>query len=169
MLDSRFISVRWSEEAADGRRGGGEPKLKCHYSLLHQILCIRSNSESSSDASTLLWLSGGWNALSNDPNRAEKNEGRQRKLNLSKNRSYPEWDNWGYLIIYISMESLLFRKAIEGNLDQYLKDRKAATPALIQMSSMSLDDSSMYMTKLVEWPVVDSVPRLDSTLYRGQL
>ena len=67
------------------------------------------------------------------------------------------------------MESLLFRKAIEGNLDQYLKDRKAATPALIQMSSTSLDDSSMYMTKLVEWPVVDSVPRLDSTLYRGQL
>lgn len=55
------------------------------------------------------------------------------------------------------------------NLDQYLKDRKAATPALIQMSSCYLEDSSIYMTKLVECPVVERVPRRDSTLYIGQL
>ena len=53
--------------------------------------------------------------------------------------------------------------------NQYLKERKAATPALIQISSCSFEDNSMYMTKLVEWPVVERVPRLDSTLYKGQL
>jgi hypothetical protein len=53
--------------------------------------------------------------------------------------------------------------------DQYLRERKAATPPLIQVSSISFEGSSMYITKLVEWPVVDSVPLLDSTLYNGQL
>ena len=53
--------------------------------------------------------------------------------------------------------------------DQYLKERKAATPARIQMSCTSLEDNYMYITKLVEWPVVERVPLLDSTLYKGQL
>ncbi len=50
------------------------------------------------------------------------------------------------------------------SINQYLKDKKAATPPLIQVSSISFEDSSMYMTKFVECPVVDSVPLLDSTL-----
>ncbi len=54
-------------------------------------------------------------------------------------------------------------------LNQYLKDRKAATPPLIQLSSIYFDGSSMYITKFVECPVVESVPLLDSTLYNGQL
>lgn len=54
-------------------------------------------------------------------------------------------------------------------LDQYLKERKAATPPLIHVSSGSLEGNSMYITKLVECPVVDNVPLLDTTLYTGQL
>lgn len=53
--------------------------------------------------------------------------------------------------------------------NQYLKDRKAATPARIQISSCSLEVSYMNITKFVEWPVVDRVPLLDYTLYSGQL
>jgi hypothetical protein len=54
-------------------------------------------------------------------------------------------------------------------MDQYLRERKAATPARIQISSTSLEDTSINMTKLVEWPVVERVPRRLSTLYSGQL
>ena len=53
--------------------------------------------------------------------------------------------------------------------NQYLSERKAATPARIQVSWTYRDAIYMYMTKFVEWPVVDKVPLLDSTLYRGQL
>lgn len=49
-------------------------------------------------------------------------------------------------------------------LNQYLKDRKAATPALIHMSYCYLLGNSKNITKLVECPVVDKVPLLDSTL-----
>ncbi len=49
-------------------------------------------------------------------------------------------------------------------LDQYLKDKNAATPARIQMSSCSFEASSINITKFVEWPVVERVPLLDSTL-----
>jgi len=47
---------------------------------------------------------------------------------------------------------------------QYLSDRNAATPPLIQISSFSFVLSSINMTKLVEWPVVLSVPALETTL-----
>ena len=53
--------------------------------------------------------------------------------------------------------------------DQYLNDKKAATPPLIHTSSGYLEGSSINITKLVECPVVDKVPLLDTTLYTGQL
>ena len=52
---------------------------------------------------------------------------------------------------------------------QYLKARKAATPAPIHSSDFLSVGSSMYITKLVEWPVVDKVPERLTTLYKGQL
>lgn len=45
---------------------------------------------------------------------------------------------------------------------------KSATPRLIQWPCGLSDVSSTYMTKLVEWPVVDSVPARVSVLYTGQ-
>lgn len=54
-------------------------------------------------------------------------------------------------------------------MNQYLKARKAATPALTQLSSSSFVGISKNITKFVEWPVVDKVPLLDTTLYTGQL
>ena len=48
--------------------------------------------------------------------------------------------------------------------DQYLSERKAATPARIHVHSSSLLGISNIITKLVEWPVVDRVPRRDTTL-----
>ena len=52
---------------------------------------------------------------------------------------------------------------------QYLNDKKAATPPLIQTSSCSFVANSIYITKFVLCPVVDNVPLLDTTLYVGQL
>ena len=52
---------------------------------------------------------------------------------------------------------------------QYLRDKNAATPLLTHESSGSFDGSSINITKFVECPVVDKVPLLDSTLYKGQL
>jgi len=63
----------------------------------------------------------------------------------------------------------MFNKEFNGFVNQYLKDKNAATPARIHISSCSFDDSYINMTKLVECPVVDNVPLLDSTLYNGQL
>lgn len=40
-------------------------------------------------------------------------------------------------------------------------------PALTHLSQDSLVGSSIIITKFVEWPVVDSVPDLDNTLYMG--
>lgn len=47
---------------------------------------------------------------------------------------------------------------------QYLKLRNAATPALAHSLTGYLDGIFIFMTKLVEWPVVDSVPVLLTTL-----
>ena len=52
---------------------------------------------------------------------------------------------------------------------QYLSAKKAATPLLIQRSYSYLVGSSIYITKLVLCPVVDKVPDLLTTLYKGQL
>lgn len=54
-------------------------------------------------------------------------------------------------------------------MNQYLNARNAATPALTQLSSISLVGISKNITKLVECPVVDKVPLLETTLYIGQL
>jgi len=48
--------------------------------------------------------------------------------------------------------------------DQYLRARKAATPALIHYYYDVIDGISNIITKLVECPVVERVPRLDTTL-----
>jgi hypothetical protein len=53
--------------------------------------------------------------------------------------------------------------------DQYLKARKAATPALIHSYSSMFVGNSNIITKFVEWPVVERVPRRETTLYTGQL
>lgn len=53
-------------------------------------------------------------------------------------------------------------------MNQYLRARNEATPALIHTSSNSEVGSSRNITKLVECPVVDKVPALDTTLYSGQ-
>lgn len=53
--------------------------------------------------------------------------------------------------------------------DQYLSAKKAATPALIHSYSSLLVGISNIMTKLVECPVVERVPLLETTLYTGQL
>jgi len=47
---------------------------------------------------------------------------------------------------------------------QYLRARNNATPALIHLSSSSLEGSSTHRQKLVECPVVDKVPARDSAL-----
>ena len=47
---------------------------------------------------------------------------------------------------------------------QYLKDKKAATPALIHVFSSSSLLNSMIITKFVECPVVDRVPARETTL-----
>ena len=47
---------------------------------------------------------------------------------------------------------------------QYLRARKQATPALIHFDWAWLEGSSRSRTKLVEWPVVESVPLRESTL-----
>ena len=52
---------------------------------------------------------------------------------------------------------------------QYLRAKKAATPAFIQTSSSWSEANSSHITKFVECPVVLNVPALDTTLYRGQL
>lgn len=54
----------------------------------------------------------------------------------------------------------LLHKMIKQNIYifQYLNERNAAAPALIQTSSSSLEGSSKGITKLVECPVVDNVP-----------
>lgn len=49
-------------------------------------------------------------------------------------------------------------------INQYLKAKNAATPALIHSSSALCVGISNIITKLVECPVVDSVPLLDTTL-----
>jgi len=54
-------------------------------------------------------------------------------------------------------------------INQYLKAKNVATPALIHRSSSSLDGKSKYITKFVECPVVLNVPDLETTLYNGQL
>ena len=54
-------------------------------------------------------------------------------------------------------------------MDQYLNDRKAATPALIHSYSYLSLGISNIITKFVECPVVESVPLLETTLYTGQL
>lgn len=56
-----------------------------------------------------------------------------------------------------------------GKDHQYLSARKAATPARIHFYSYMLEGISNIITKLVECPVVDRVPRRDTTLYTGQL
>lgn len=43
-------------------------------------------------------------------------------------------------------------------INQYLNERNAAAPALIQTSSSSREGNSKGITKLVECPVVDNVP-----------
>lgn len=48
--------------------------------------------------------------------------------------------------------------------DQYLRAKKAATPAFIQYSSDLLLGSSKNITKFVECPVVERVPLRDTTL-----
>jgi hypothetical protein len=53
--------------------------------------------------------------------------------------------------------------------NQYLRARKAATPALTHISYSKLEGISKNMTKFVECPVVDKVPLLETTLYTGQL
>ena len=52
---------------------------------------------------------------------------------------------------------------------QYLSARNPATPAFIHLSSLSSVGISNIITKLVEWPVVESVPDLLNTLYTGVL
>jgi hypothetical protein len=47
---------------------------------------------------------------------------------------------------------------------QYLRAKKAATPEQIQSSGCESVGSSMYITKFVEWPVVERVPDLLTTL-----
>lgn len=44
-----------------------------------------------------------------------------------------------------------------------------ATPLLIQWSESTMDFKSKYITKLVEWPVVDNVPLRVEVLYKGHL
>ena len=51
-----------------------------------------------------------------------------------------------------------------GSFIQYLKDKKAATPEQIQSSGYDIVGSSIYITKFVEWPVVERVPDLLTTL-----
>ena len=50
---------------------------------------------------------------------------------------------------------------------QYLRLRKAATPALTHSLTGYFEGIFMFITKLVEWPVVESVPALLTTLYNG--
>ena len=47
--------------------------------------------------------------------------------------------------------------------------RKSATPAIVQTSAFVVVGTSTYMTKFVEWPVVDNVPFRLRTLYSGHL
>ena len=47
---------------------------------------------------------------------------------------------------------------------QYLNDRNAATPLFIQWDSYFFVGNNRSITKLVECPVVDNVPTLDTTL-----
>lgn len=54
-------------------------------------------------------------------------------------------------------------------INQYLSAKNAATPARIQSSSDVIVGISNIITKFVEWPVVDRVPRRETTLYTGQL
>jgi len=51
---------------------------------------------------------------------------------------------------------------------QKLSIESAAVPRLIQCSCGTLLGISMDMTKLVEWPVVESTPKRDDVLYTGQ-
>lgn len=77
-----------------------------------------------------------------------------------------------YITKFVSYIKKVIKKVINNKLsriDQYLRARKAATPALIHYSSALSVGISNIITKLVEWPVVDSVPRRDTTLYTGQL
>jgi len=50
---------------------------------------------------------------------------------------------------------------------QFFNDSIAATPAKIHLSEVFSVGISMYITKLLEWPVVDSIPCLDVVLYIG--
>ena len=50
---------------------------------------------------------------------------------------------------------------------QWRSASRAATPRRTQWDCGWSDGSSMLMTKLVEWPVVDSTPYRDSVLYTG--
>ena len=76
---------------------------------------------------------------------------------LKLNNSYP-----AVLISRVDFCSL-------RHLTQYKRAKKTATPALIHFSGESLVGNSNHRQKLVEWPVVDRVPVLLSTLYMGQL
>ena len=62
-----------------------------------------------------------------------------------------------------------FKYEIDFKINHDLSDKNAATPARIHTSSISLLLNSKNITKLVEWPVVDNVPVLLTTLYTGQL
>lgn len=53
--------------------------------------------------------------------------------------------------------------------NQYLKAKNEATPDIIHSSTGTCVGKLIYMTKLVEWPVVDRVPDLLTTLYNGHL
>lgn len=44
-----------------------------------------------------------------------------------------------------------------------------ATPRMIQCSGGRFIGNNMAITKLVEWPVVDSIPRLSEVLYTGHV
>lgn len=59
---------------------------------------------------------------------------------------------------------LLNVKELNHKNNQYLRDKKAATPALTHESSPSLEGISKNITKLVECPVVERVPLLETTL-----
>ena len=48
--------------------------------------------------------------------------------------------------------------------DQYLKAKNVATPDIIHYWASVFVGKLMYITKLVEWPVVDKVPDLLTTL-----
>jgi hypothetical protein len=69
-----------------------------------------------------------------------------------------------YLLIFLPTSYYDWYNALTdiGNLNiilyQYLNDKNAAAPALIQTSSSSLEGNSRGITKLVECPVVERVP-----------